>query len=67
MNRRGSETTESFADRGEEAETEASDRQGGATSRPTKNERAIARAYWRLWRRNWRPPFRQDDRPAGDA
>lgn len=24
----------------------------------------LARAYWRLWRRNWRPPFAPGDAPA---
>lgn len=23
----------------------------------------FATAYWRLWRRNWRPPFTYEDRP----
>ncbi len=34
-----------------------------ARSRPNKAERAAANAYWRLWRRNWRPPFRRGDTP----
>lgn len=32
----------------------------------SKEERAAANAYWRLWRRNWRPPFRRGDAPGVD-
>lgn len=36
-----------------------------APERPDPHARA-AHAYWRLWRRNWRPPFASDDLPVPD-
>ncbi|MEL6977529.1 MAG: hypothetical protein AAGM38_02475 [Pseudomonadota bacterium] len=49
--------------------------QGGAAGRAaapqddaergeTEDLARLARAYWRLWRRNWRPPFPEDDAPC---
>ena len=54
-----------FAD----GETETGREKEARSSRaaPSKAERAAANAYWRLWRRNWRPPFRREDAPNGDA
>lgn len=40
---------------------------GRKRSRATTEEneaRRLAEAYWALWRRNWRPPFSLEDRPA---
>lgn len=47
----------------EESREDASPKRATATP-PNRAEKAAARAYWRLWRRNWRPPYRKGDAPA---